>query len=177
MTDASKAAAKDAPSTDLYVRDMTATSESGPRTHDMIVQGAVEPFTFKPGKALKMPRHIAVKFLKHGPAAFRLCDADGNFVDWHGVPKQPSELQAGERFRIEPNQTVANLSELTNEALWMRCVAMPGGEEVAEKNDRKAMIDFIVEVTVKRRRENTEADRGEDEFVPEADLDMVDEAA
>jgi hypothetical protein len=159
--------------THMYVRDMTATLASGARTHEMMVNGAVEAFEFKPGKSVKLDRAVAVKFLMHGPQAFRLCDKDGVFIDWKGTPRQPGDLQAGERLRIDADQTVAYLNELTDEALWLRCAALPGGEAVAD-GSRDGMISFIVESVQKRRRENSQSDRSEDEFVPEVDMADID---
>src|SRR5712692_9327118 len=90
----------------LFVLDTTATLASGPRTHEMIVDGAVKPFTFEPSKPLPLDPAVALKFLKH--AAFQLTDENGAPKEYRRRPKQPDELEAGEALILADEQTVAN---------------------------------------------------------------------
>ncbi|TIW14897.1 MAG: hypothetical protein E5V70_05250 [Mesorhizobium sp.] len=80
----------------MYVIDMTATPNSGPREHDMMVDGVVRSIKFVPGKPYKMPREVAVKFLRIS-TAFKLTDADGNVLAWPGARRDGRQLQRSAR--------------------------------------------------------------------------------
>ncbi|MER8602793.1 hypothetical protein NKH48_03225 [Mesorhizobium sp. M1233] len=152
----------------MFVLDMTATPSGGPREHDMLVEGVVRTIKFVPGKPNKMPREIAVKFLKIS-TAFKLTDANGTVLPWRGVPKQPDELQAGEKLKLAPDETIANFHDLHDQALWLRAVEFPGGEKVAESGDREAMIALIVTALAERKKINSVNEANPDEWTPPAD--------
>jgi hypothetical protein len=78
-------------------------------------------------------------------------------------------MKAGERFVLADHQTVANYTELTTTDLLRRALELPGGELVTR--DRETLIDFITKTELERRKANSakEADRGADEFLPEAE--------
>lgn len=152
----------------MYVIDMTATPNSGPREHDMMVDGVVRSIKFVPGKPYKMPREVAVKFLRIS-TAFKLTDADGNVLAWRGVPKQPDELQAGEKLRLAPDETVANYNDLHDEALWLRAVSLPGGEKVTKDGSREDVIAFIIGAIAERKKLNSVNEANPDEWTPPAD--------
>lgn len=129
----------------------------GPRVHQLPVviggQRTVKTFTFEPGKPLKMPIAHAIKFLKN--KEFVRTDEDGNELPYNRQPKQPEELGAGERFKLDDNQTIAHYGELTNTALWQRALELPGGEAIDRQN-RQALMSFLVASKVKKREENLE---------------------
>jgi hypothetical protein len=165
------AAAPKAVIKEMLVLDTTATPESPKRTHEMMVDGIVKPFTFEHGKPLALPEPVAIKFLKH--AAFWRVDGDGNKIEYQRRPKQPDELEAGEQLTLTDEQTVANLDELSNVALQKRAMEMPGGEKFAVNPSRAAMIKFMVDVKRALREANTSRERevGPNDFVPEANFD------
>jgi hypothetical protein len=157
------------------VLDLTATAESGPRTHEQIVNGAKRQFTFKPGEPLELPIEIAVKFLKHAEA-FKLVNAEGEIVPYNRQPKQPEDLQAGETLALAENETIARFDELSTAALVQRVMELPGGEQFAQsetKPERSALVAFLIDA-VKQKRKGNQApkpDVGPDEFVPDAEIE------
>lgn len=130
----------------------------GPRTHDMIVVDGrhkiVKSYVFEPGKPLELPIEIAIKFLK--TEGFIRTDAEGNPQPYHRQPKQPDELGAGERFMLDPHQTVADYGELTTMSLLQRVLELPGGEAIGDKRDREAMIDFLMKSRAAKAKANME---------------------
>lgn len=166
-------APKAAPKTYLV---LDSTAKDGPRIHEMLVNGAVRPFVFKPGEALELDAPIALKFLKHD--AFWAVNAKGERIAISRRPRQPEELGAGERFRLGENETVANYTELTTDALIHRAVELPGGEQYATgAPDRAAIIAFIKQTTEANRKANTVNENDADGYTPEAELDDEAEAA
>lgn len=167
-------AKKPAAARTVLVLDTTATPESGPRKHELIVQGAVKTFTFDPGKPTGLPPEIAAKFLRH--EAFKLVNAKGEVQEYRRRPKQPDELEAGETIELSENETIAHFDELSSAALFQRALEMPGGEKFArseKKPDRAEMIAFIKSHVAARAKANQsrERDIGADEFVPELEPD------
>lgn len=149
-------------------------SPTGERSHAQIINGITKIFRFLPGVGTPMEPSIAAKFLRH--EAFRLVDADGNELPYERVPKQPTDLQAGEKLVLADNETVARYDELTNAALLQRVLPLPGGEKFsADAPDRKAVIDFIIAAQQKlaAAKRSRVRDVGNDEFVPAADFDEV----
>lgn len=162
----------------MLVLDTSATpsenSPTGERMHAQIINGITKIFRFKPGVGTPLDPAVAAKFLRHD--AFRLVDADGNELPYERVPKQPNDLQAGEKLVLADNETVARYDELTNAALLQRVLPLPGGEKFsAEAPDRKAVIDFIIAAQQKlaAAKRSRVSDVGADEFVPAADYDEV----
>lgn len=180
MADAKTAApAADKPAKkerDLLVLDTTATAVSGPRTHELIIEGTVKPFTFEFGKPLPLPRAVALKFL-NAADSFKPVDDKGNVIPFRATPKQPDQLGAGETLTLSDDETIARYDELSTPALQARVLAMPGGEQFAETPARSEMIRFIVAAKLAKAKANTSRERevGADEFVPDAERD--DEAA
>lgn len=154
----------------MYVMDLTALPGHPPREHEMVVDGITRPFKFHAGKPLELPTEIAVKFLKHS-TTFKLTDKLGNVQEWRGAPKQPEDLQAGERLRLGPDETVARYAELTDDALFVRVCQMPGGEAVARSSDRAAIITFIMDATAARKKANSVSEADPDSFIPEPEFE------
>lgn len=161
----------------LYVIDTTAVPDRvsgdgqaripGHREHEMIVNGNRKVVRFEHGKPTALPWPLAMKFLRH-TEVFKLTDEHGNEMEFQATPRQPEDMQAGERFRIDDNEVVARLDELTTHALRVRCAMLPGGDDIAEKGTRDEIVKFIVERTVQMRvqRQSQEPDVGEDSFTP-----------
>lgn len=169
-------AAAEGPQSELYVVDRSATARSGPRTHELLdASGYARPYTFEPFKPVLLPLAVALKFL--ASEGFVLTDAHGTEQPFRKAPKRPEDLVAGEKLELKPDETVARYDELSTKALFFRCAVLPGGEVVAQSNDRNAMIRFIVDHYETLRRKNSQrearigADEGLDEFTPPADFD------
>lgn len=142
----------------VFVIDTTAVPTSdnpdGVRTHTVEVNGMDKRFVFKPDEPKELPKFVAAKFLKH--EGFIRVDEEGNQMPWEDVPKQPDELAAGEKFRLEANQTIARLDELTNEALAHRAALLPRGDVMLNQATRREeVVNFILDAEKKRRVENT----------------------
>lgn len=156
----------------MLVLDTTATVASGKRVHEQIINGARQSFTFEPNVALELDAAVALKFLRHD--AFKLVQ-NGQIVDKQRRPKQPDELEAGEKVVLQEHETIARLDELSTKALFTRAVEMPGGEVFAQSPtppDRNALITFIMKrkADIKKANLSKKKDVADDEFVPEAEL-------
>lgn len=160
----------------MLVLDATAIPGGGPREHQQLVGGVLTTFTFQPGKPLELAYEIAVKFLRHGPAAFRLVDAEGKVLEYKTRPRQPEELGAGEHLVLAPEETVARYDELSNTALMARALELPMGEAFAkaqDKLDRGKLIAFIRDAKLAIKKANTVNEADKDAFVPEVDDDEL----
>jgi len=152
----------------LFVLDSTANARFPTRTHDLIVGydeeiPLVQTYTFTAHKRLEMPFAHAVKFLKI--AEFVVSeDAEGK----RRYDPTPSGKQAGMPVR-DSNQVVANLSELTIDALLIRCNQMTGGETITKRDGKEAMIDFLINASGKVAPRPTAPQGGDDELEDMAD--------
>ncbi len=104
------------------------------RVHRVQVNGKVHKHTFKPDEALEMPFDQAMKYMQTG---WVVKDAGGS--EYAPPPA------AGDRkgtITLAPGQVVANLDELTIDALKIRVATMPKGETLARAK-KAELIDFI----------------------------------
>lgn len=156
----------------MHVLDLSATFE--PRIHEMAIDGLIKQFKFLPRQPTALPPHIAVKFLKY-PESFKLTNEDGDLIPFQNTPKQPHELQAGERFKLDPDATIARFNELHTPALLVRTLQLEGGERFAGSKDRQAMIDFIIAKTEEKRSKNMgrEPGLGIEEWTPPPENDSA----
>lgn len=151
---------------EIFVIDLTATPDRrnpdgtlaapGHRQHEMIVRGQTRVITFEHGKPTKLPWTLAMQFLQHHDS-FRMTDQDGNEVDW-----RPPETKAPDaaQMRLEDDQVVARLDELSTDALRIRCAIVPGGDEIVSSNSatRDSMIDFLTRFAEEDRKSRLEPD-------------------
>ncbi len=153
-----------------FVVDLSAVSE--PRYHDVIIDGTLRQVKFTRGEPTAMPAHVALKFLRH-PDAFKRTDEHGTPMPFSMAPKQPHEMEAGQKFKLERDQTVALMSELHTPALKARVLAIEGGERFKDSRDRDAMIEFLIAKTEEKQRKNIGAEPGLgiDEFTPAPEHD------
>lgn len=132
----------------MYVLDTTARPGIS-RVHELMVKGIERPYTFEYGKPTLLSRTEAVRFLEID--AFKHTDAEGNVLDdYRPVPKQPENVQAGEVFALEDDQTIARFDELLTDTLQHRCIVKHGGDRFAESKDRARMIKFLMDAKPKR---------------------------
>jgi hypothetical protein len=131
-------------SDDLFVTDTTATVDSPTRVHEHIVAGKREKFTFGYATPVKLPRAVAMKFAK--TESFIVEDADGNRVQ--PIVTQPF-INGVKSVDLALDQCIANFSELTDEALLIRCQQSNGGEVITRDNSRSQRIEFLVATRLK----------------------------
>lgn len=177
-TEKSAAAKEPAATKTMFVLDTTAGPDTtdmagktipGARIHEMPVDGVIKTYKFERNTPLELPVAIAVKFLK--TEAFKHTDKDGNIIAYSRPPKQPDELQAGEKLELAVNETVARYDELSNAALQQRVLEMPGGEKFADNPTRKGMVDFVVATKEAAKKRNVVSERSPDTFIPEPNYD------
>lgn len=85
----------------------------------------------------KMPLSHALAFLKD--EAFIVMDDDGNELK--------TEAPQGDEYRtikLPPNMVVANLAELTVDALFMRAAQLPNGNMIGRADGKERIIEFIM---------------------------------
>lgn len=145
---------------DLHCQPPTAGADGKPiggvRLHDMIVAGQRRQFRFEFGKGTEMPLAIATRFVKQ-KGSFTLVDGEGNYIEYAGTPKQPDEVEAGEKFVLRDDQTVARWSELSIDALRLRVAEMDGGEMVLNQ-DPESIRKWIINKRIETRKKNSEID-------------------
>lgn len=128
----------------LFVTDTTATVDSPTRVHEHMVAGKREKYVFGYATPLKLPRAVAMKFAK--TESFIVEDADGNRVQ--PIVTQPF-INGVKRVDLAVDQCIANFSELTDEALLIRCQQSNGGEVITRDNSRSQRIEFLVATRLK----------------------------
>lgn len=100
----------------------------------------------------RMPESDARVFLRD--ESFKVMDAKGNQV-------LPLKLQAMEREvpkRLEPEFVVAEVQELSTEALVTRAAMFPGGGQYNTETPRAALIRFLISAQRARDATNTAGD-------------------
>lgn len=139
----------------LHVLDTTATVHFPTRTHEMIVDGQIQSFTFKAGEKLVLAAPIALRFLKE--ESFVVTDPEtGKRI--RPVPKTPD----GGAFELGEFELVARLDELSTEALLVRCRQEAGGEKLKRNASRESLLEFLGNVmTAKRQAAAKAAQRAE----------------
>lgn len=123
----------------LEVTDTTCAPHFPKRTHDIMYEGRIAQVTFELGKPQPLPLDIAIKFLKD--EAFQVIDP-GTGKKYDPTPKQP-EAAGGASFQLAPDEIVAKLDELTQEALYIRVKQFPGTEEFKKGTPKEKLISFL----------------------------------
>ncbi len=143
----------------------TCIKPGGPdRTHEIMTEGRLVPFTFTYGKAIEMPEPQARKFVPI-VEGFEVLDDTGKRV----LPTIPVTHGYGDTpVALEDDQCIARLSELNLPALLERVWVLPGGEAFTAKSKREDVTGFIQ----KTRAQAERAKRGkpeltEDDMSPE----------
>lgn len=117
-----------------------------PRTHEVWVtrrrgDGRRERvpvgFTMHPGEPLKIPKEAAIQFAKI--PEFTVRTPSGAKI------KPPSEKAGSDgKVKLLPGQVVANVDELTDDALLKRARLLPGGERLPRTPKRADLVDFVM---------------------------------
>jgi hypothetical protein len=138
----------------LFVQDTTC-KPGETRQHIQLVDGIETPFDFSHGKKTEIETSIAMKFLK--TKEFVVTDHEGKRVEQ--TPEQPDE-HARKPFVLRDNQVVAELSELTDEALWKRASQLIGGEKLPRDAGRGRFVAFLENHRKTDRLSRTKNDGG-----------------
>lgn len=142
----------------------------GHREHSMMVNGTIRTYRFEHNKPVEMPWAVAAQFLR--TPSFLLTNANGDPISFKGPPRQPDELQAGERIVVALDETIARLEELQHSALLLRALRMPNGESMAQVMDRETIIEFIITSKRATQQKNAIDERKADgfaSFIPQAE--------
>lgn len=137
---------------DNNARQRSKTGEPIPRIHEA---GGREYHLFW-DRPTEMPEAHARQFLRD--AAFKVLDPDGNEV------QNLSEVQRQREapVKLDPDMVVANLTELTKEALVTRAAMLPGGDQMDALSTREELIAFV-----KRAQRNMEILNTSSERLPD----------
>lgn len=107
-----------------------------PRIHE-VRPGLTVPLTFD--APCYMREADARVFLKD--ASFIVTDADDNVV----APLSEAAMRRSAPTELPPNMCVADVNELTSEALLTRAAQLPGGTTFNPNTPREVLIRFIVD--------------------------------
>jgi len=137
------------------VLDLTATQDNPVREHVILVNGLQKKCVFKFGEKLELEQPEALKF--SGNDGFIVYDEQGN------VFTQVKEVSQGAEIgqKLAPDQVLANLTELSREALLNRAAVLPGGEVFMAKGAKprlETVIEFITQHNKKTRQAETSVD-------------------
>ena len=166
----------------LFVMDTTANPHFPKRSHEIItgMDGDIaitKSYEFTPHQRVEMPFEHAVKFLPHD--AFIVTKDEEGKERFDPTPSKPSE---GATIKIAPNQVIANLSELTVDALVIRSNQVAGGEKLRKQDGKDTLIAFLTEqaeANPERSHEETGEDGGDDllggEMSPDELTGLLDE--
>lgn len=120
----------------LFVQDLTSKKPDVPRIHTLIIDGKPVNFPFLPGERVEMPFMHAAKFLID--PAFIVTDHDGKRYE-----PAPKRISASELKELRASQVIADLGELSTEALFLRAVKFPDGEKLNRATSRDNLIEFL----------------------------------
>lgn len=120
----------------LFVEDLTSHDPTTPRVHRIMVKGQFKDYGFLPGKPVELPFGVAAKFLIDD--AWVVTDHEGNVYR-----PSPKRVKSEDIKSLSPTQVIADLSELTTQALYVRSVKFPGGEVLTRATSRDEFIEFL----------------------------------
>lgn len=150
----------------LYeVIDSSCTNAHPLRVHDTMIDGKVKQVKFQYGEKTWMTFAEAMKFQKDG---FEIRDEDGIVI------QRAPDTNTDDLMKLGADKVIANLNELTNEALYARCVALPEGEKFKPTSAKKLMTAFLADAA-KNKIKGSEPK--ESDALSEDDLDKMGLAA
>lgn len=142
------------------VTDTTATPRYPKRIHEIVADGRIVEHTFRFGKEpTRMPYAHGMKFL-HIPS-FEVRHLDGTLI-----PPLPNLAEQGNGvLALRASQVIAELDELSEEALVRRCNAISGGERMLVSNGKDSLVRFLLNREIRKReaaasKEDAETDVG-----------------
>ena len=155
----------------VNVTDTTTTPRYHTRKHEIVVDEIIKEYTFKFGRATPMPFAHAMKFL-HIPS-FECRHPDGTLIP--ALPDVAGRGNSGAPPALLPDEVIAKLDELTEEALVRRCNAISGGEQMTVTSGKDSLVRFLV--NKETRKQEAEASKREGEVEVDAGVTMRDEPA
>lgn len=142
----------------MFVLDRTATPVAPTRKHEVMQEdGTTMTYTFKHGERLEMPSNHAAVFLKSD--AFEVYDTKDAKTPYRPTPKTPETPT----FKLEDDQVVAYLEELTAPALMVRANQAGGAFKGSPK--KETLIEFLID----HKTRNVRRESSEGGFTPSAD--------
>jgi hypothetical protein len=163
----------------LYVTDLNCQPKNNvpnapdhsQRVHLQMIDGRLMQFVFKYGEPLGMPFEHAMKFLRHSDGFLVQERLDDGHLRTYEPP--PPDLDPhnpqGNRITLGDSQVIAELDELTHEALKVRA-AMEAGGEKTKAFSKERLIAFLVQRRKEKALENLSP---EDEGGPNSDFANV----
>lgn len=153
------------------VYDLNAKAGGPGRIHEIITEmrgdevistKSYELFSDRP---CEMPEEHALKFLRD--KAFVVMDNRGKRVE----PVEIKDITSA-KMRLEDNEVIAKLEELTREALLKRAKVMPGSEDVKASDTKETLVSFLVRKA--REKFKVGVSRGSENAVAEMPVDELD---
>lgn len=131
----------------LEVSDILADRAGVSRTHTLLdATGAAHDFTFVAGQRTAVPFGMAFGLVAN-PGFAVYDDKSGRRI------KADPARSAMAKLDLKPDETVANLEELTREALLARARRLPGGETLAPGTAKHDVVLFVMAGGVQAERD------------------------
>lgn len=126
------------------------------RRHDIITKMApdgrtplvIKSYSLNCDTPTTMPLDHAMQFLKE--PAFTVTDENGEVIKPLPVHKDGGIGS----LVLKQDEVIANLSELSREALYKRCKALPGADAITDKSKAQTYIDFLIAKNAPSVRDN-----------------------
>jgi hypothetical protein len=119
----------------LIVVDSSATIDNPQRVHQIVHDGKVLDIVFNNKEGTLLPADQALKFNKEGFTVY-----ESNGVTPY---KAPIERTDAVMIHLEEGEVIARLEELSQEALYLRCILKQGGEVFEEESPVEDMVHFL----------------------------------
>ena len=149
------------------------TPEMCARPHTIIVNNQHYTHRFLPGMWLEMPIDHGMKFIRHPEFLVREAGKEELLPRPLDIQDMLRPIDPG---MLPADQTVAQYSEMTADALLIRCKMAPGGEVISNKSGKAAMVDFLVQTRkaamAQRRREQGIVEKNDPNFLEMSDEQM-----
>ena len=127
------------------VRDRNATEIEG-KNQDGTIRYRVRPHEIRPGVVYELSFREP-KMMPEGDARIFLKDSAFIVTDEMGRTVAPLSVTAQSRVlpgQLEANMVLADLNELTDEALLTRAAQLPDGHRLNSETSRERLVHFIV---------------------------------
>ena len=119
------------------VKDLNALTDA--RRHDLIEpDGSVKAYEFMPGRYTAVPLTVATRYLV-GNSGFEVKGPDGQILK---LVQQPQDAAGGRGLVLRPDQVIASLDELTQDALIARAAVLGG--KFTKASGKKAVVEFLI---------------------------------
>lgn len=119
------------------VKDLNAVTDA--RRHDLMdADGKITAYDFMPGRYTEVPLALATRWLV-GNIGFEVKGPDGQILK---LVAQPQDAAGGRGMVLRPDQVIASLDELTQDALIARAAAKGG--KFTKASGKKAVVEFLL---------------------------------